>query len=129
VFYRFAISVLILLLPFSAIAQAPATGTLQGHLKIVSLETVQLADGSVPTVTPETYREYPLVVLSSDSKKEIATVTANSEGNFHTTLLPGSYILDIQNRARRHVRAKPVPFTVIAKQTVQVNMEMDTGVR
>lgn len=128
-FCRFAICVLIFLLPFSAIAQAPATGNLQGHLKIISPETVQTSDASVPTVTAETYREYPLAILSSDSKKEIATVTADSQGNFRTTLAPGAYILDIQNRVRRHVRAKPVPFTVTANQTVRVSIEMDTGVR
>jgi hypothetical protein len=129
VIYRLVISALLFAVTFSANAQAPATGTLAGHLKIISLATVQPADGSIPTVTPETYRDFPLAVLSSDSKQEIATVTADAQGNFRTTLPPGSYVLDIQNRVRRHVRAKPVPFTVKANQTVHVNMEMDTGIR
>lgn len=109
--------------------QAPATGVLQGHLKIISLETVKPADGSVPTVTPQTYLEYPLAVLTVDGKQQIASITADTQGNFRADLPPGAYLLDIENRVRKHVRAKPVPFTVTANQTVHVNMEMDTGVR
>jgi len=105
------------------------SGTLAGHLKIIPLETVSPADGSFPTVTSQTYQSYPLVVLSQDGKQQVAVMTADAQGNFRTALAPGSYILDIQNRVRKHVRATPVPFTITANQTSHVNMEMDTGVR
>jgi hypothetical protein len=129
VFYRFVISAVLFFATLSVTAQAPAAGTLEGHLKIVSPATVELADGSLPTVTPQTYPEYPLAVLSSDGKQQIATVTADAHGNFRATLPPGSYLLDIENRARKHVRAKPVPFTIAANQISRADMEMDTGVR
>ena len=106
-----------------------ATGILQGHLKVISLETVKPADGSVPTVTPQTYIDFPLVVLSSDAKQQVAVITADSKGNYRVELAPGTYVLDIENRVRKHVRAKPVSFTVVSNQTVQVDMEMDTGIR
>ena len=106
-----------------------ATGVLQGHLKIVSLQTVQPADGSLPTVTAGTYAEFPLVVLSSDGKQQIAVMTADAKGNYRVELPPGKYVLDIENRARKHVRAKPVPFTISSGQTAHVDMEMDTGIR
>ena len=128
-FYRIVVSSLFFFVPFLGSAQAPAAGTLQGHFKIISLETVKAADGDVPTVTPQTYLDYPLAVLNSDGKQQVATVTADAQGNFRLTLPPGSYILDIQNHARKHVRAKPVPFTITANQTSRVDMEMDTGVR
>lgn len=102
---------------------------LQGHLTIVSLQTVQPAGGSVSTVTAETYAEFPLVVLSSDEKQQIAVVTADANGNYRVELPPGTYVLDVENRVRKHVRAKPVPFTVMSSQSVHVNMEMDTGIR
>jgi hypothetical protein len=129
VFCRLVSFVLLLSAGFSVDAQAPAAGTLQGHLKIVSLATVQPADGSIPTVTPETYKEYPLAVLSSDGKQQIASVTADAHGNFRVALPPGSYLLDIENRARKHVRAKAVPFSIATRETSRVDMEMDTGVR
>jgi len=128
---RFLLS--LLLLSVALACQASDTnqlsGTLAGHLKIISLETVSPADGSIPTVTSQTYQSYPLVVLSQDGKQQVAIMTADKQGNFYATLPSGSYILDIQNRVRKHVRAKPVPFTITANQTSHVNMEMDTGVR
>ena len=83
----------------------------------------------MPTVTAQTYAEYPLVILSQDRKKEIARVTADAKGHYHLALPPGEYILDVQDRLRKHVRAKPQPFTVVSNQTVRVNMDMDTGIR
>ena len=38
-------------------------------------------------------------------------------------------VLDVQDRRRRHVRATPQPFTVVANQTVHVDMNIDTGIR
>jgi hypothetical protein len=112
-----------------ASGNAQANGVLQGHLKIVSLQTVQPADGSVPTVTAEAYAEYPLVVLSSDGKRQLAVFTADANGNYRVELPAGTYVLDIENRVRKHVRAKPISFTVVAGQSVHMNMEMDTGIR
>jgi len=71
----------------------------------------------------------PLITLSQDGKKEIMPVTADENGNYRATLPPGDYILDVQNRRRRHVRATPQPFTILANQTVHVDMAIDTGVR
>ena len=122
----------VLLLPIALVCQASDTtqpsGVVAGHLKIISLETVAPADGKVPTVTPETYQNYPLVVLTQDGHR-VAGVTADGHGNFRVTLPAGSYVLDIQDRLRKHVRAKPAPFSVTANQTTHVNMEMDTGIR
>jgi hypothetical protein len=104
-------------------------GFLEGHLHIYSPSPVKLADGDVPTVTAETYAEYPLVVLTPESKKQIAVVTADAQGNYRIALPPGAYVLDVQDRVRKHVRAKPQPLKVVSNQTVRVNMDMDTGVR
>ena len=106
-----------------------SSGFLQGHLKIISVRTVELADGSAPAVTPQTYIDYPLVVLSSDGKQEVAVITADAKGNYRVALPPGAYLLDVQDRVRKHVRAKPVPFTVISQETAHLDFEMDTGIR
>jgi hypothetical protein len=128
---RVLISVVLFLFAFDCVASDnnQAKGVLQGHLKIISLQTVQPADGNLPTVTAGTYAEFPLVVLSSDGKQQIAVVTADAKGNYRVELPAGTYLLDIQNRVRKHVRAKPAPFAVASGQTTHVNMEMDTGIR
>jgi hypothetical protein len=105
-------------------------GLLEGHLKIVALKEVELAEGgNSPKFAAQNYSEYPLIVLSKAEQKEVARVTADRDGNYRLSLPPGDYILDVQGRGRGRVRAKPQPFTVVSNQTVRVDMDMDTGVR
>jgi len=77
----------------------------------------------------ENYSDYPLVILSREKQTEVAHVTADENGNYRISLPPGDYVMDVQNRKRRHVRATPQPFTIVANQTVRVDMVIDTGVR
>jgi hypothetical protein len=108
---------------------AASPGILEGHLKIISLKEVEPADATPSKMTADNYTDYPLVVLSRDQKTEVAHVTPDENGNYRIDLPPGDYVLDVQNRRRRHVRAKPQPFTVVSNQTVHVDMNIDTGVR
>lgn len=102
-------------------------------MQIIALSEVELADENSPAVTPETdtqaYAEYPLIILSSDGKKEVARVTADRNGNYRAALPPGDYVLDVHDRARKHARAKPKPFAIVYNQSVRVDMDVDTGVR
>jgi hypothetical protein len=113
----------------SAANDAVPPGFVEGHLKIVSLKPVELADGNVEKGTSENYAEFPLIILSQDGQKEIARVTADEKGNYRVALPPGDYILDVQGRGKGHVRAKPQRFTVVSKQTARVDMDIDAGVR
>ena len=115
---------------FSVVAgtAAESPGFVEGHLKIISPKEVELADGNAPAITAENYAQYPLIILSRD-QKQIARVTADANGNYRVALPPGDYVLDVQDRGRRHFRAKQQPFTVVSNQTVRVNMNIDTGVR
>jgi len=99
---------------------------MEGHLKILSPKPVDLGDENAATVTAENYADYPLLVLSRDGQKEIAQITADTNGNYRAVLPPGDYVLVAQRRARKHVRAKPQPFTVVSNQTVRVDMDIDT---
>jgi len=49
------------------------------------------------------------------------------ECNCRVALPPGAYILDVQDRAAKHLRAKPQPFTVVSDQTVRVDMNIIIG--
>lgn len=120
---------LTLVLACVASVNAAPLGFVEGHLKIVSPREVELADGNAPPIAAEDYAEYPLIILSQRSKKEIARVTADANGNYRTALPPGDYVLDVQGRARGHLRATPRRFTVVSKKTVRVDMDIDTGVR
>ena len=103
---------------------------MEGHLKIVSPKAVEPSDNMPrPAVAPETYAEYPLIILSQDGKKEIAQVTPDENGKYRVELPAGAYILDVKDRAAKRIRAKPQPFTVISSQTVRVDMNIFTGFR
>ena len=127
--YLIAVGLFLIVVDGASSNDAVRPGVLEGHLKIVSPKTVDLADANALTLTVETYVEHPLIVLSGDGKKEIARVTADKNGNYRVALPPGDYVLDAQGRGPKRVRAKPQPFKIISNQTIRVDMDADTGIR
>ena len=125
---KYVISSLIVFLLAGTAVDATPPGFLEGHLKVFSSREVELADDTPSKMTAENYGDYPLVILSRENKTEAAHVTADEHGNYRIALPPGDYVLDVQNR-RRHLRVTPQPFTIVANQTVRVDMAIDTGVR
>ena len=118
------------MLASSASIKAAPQGFIEGHLKIVVIRAVEPDD--MPQPAPETYAEYPLVVLSPDGQKEIARLTADKSGNYRVALPPGAYILALQERsaeerAEERIHANPQPFTVVSNQTVRVDMTIFIG--
>jgi hypothetical protein len=127
--YGFALCVCLVLAGISS-NRATVPGFLEGHLKIVSLKEVELAEETPSKVTTENYSNYPLIILSQDGQKEVARVTADGNGNYRVPLPPGDYVLDVQGRKPKgHLRAKPRRFTVVSNQTVHIDMDIDTGIR
>jgi hypothetical protein len=125
-----ALALGIFLVAFSASLNAAEPGFLEGHLKIIFGMAAQPSDDMPrPEIAPESYAEYPLVVLSQDGKNQVARLTANEDGNYRIALPPGAYILDVQDRAAKRLRARPQPFTVVSNQTVRVDMNVNTGIR
>jgi uncharacterized membrane protein YdfJ with MMPL/SSD domain len=119
-----------LILAGTAQSDAVSTGFMEGHLKITWLGAAEAeASDEMPrqAVAPKTYAKYPLIVSSQDGKIEIARVTADGNGNYRAALPPGAYILDVEDRAAKRLRAKSQPFTVISNQTVRVDMNIVIG--
>jgi hypothetical protein len=109
-------------------SDALPSGAMEGHLKFVSPRAVEPSDNVPrPTVPPETYAKYPLIILSQDGEKEIARIIPDESGHYRVALPPGAYVLDVQDRVAKRVRAKPQPFTVVSNQTVRVDMNIFIG--
>jgi hypothetical protein len=127
--FKYLVSALVIfLLAYSASINAAEQGFLEGHLKIIFGMAVGPSDEMPrPEIAPESYAEYPLVVMSQEEKKEIARVTADKKGDYRVALPPGNYVLDIQDRVAKQVRAAPQPFTVVSNQTVHVDMNVVIG--
>jgi hypothetical protein len=128
-FFKYLASVfLIFLVAGTASIEAAPPGFLEGHLKIIFGMAVG-ESGEMPRAegAPQSYAKYPLIVLRQEDKKEIARVTVDQRGNYRVALPPGNYVLDIQDRVAKHIRAAPRPFTVVSNQTVQVDMVILSG--
>jgi len=119
----------LLLLADVTLINAGPIGSVEGHVKIISPKEVELADGTPSQMSAENHADYPLVILSRDKQTEVAHVTADENGNYRIALPPGDYVVDVQNRRRRHVRVTPRPFRIVENQIVHVDMTIDTGVR
>ena len=118
------------LVPIGCLASDRAeAGFLEGHLRILPFKDVELAEENSPKFSSANYAQYPLVILTEDEKKEVARITADPNGNFRLNLPPGNYVLDVQDRKRRHARVTPQGFTVVSNKTVRVDMNIDTGIR
>ena len=125
-----AAACIILMLAGSASVKAAAEGFMDGHLKIVVIRPVE--PDNMPQSAPETYAEYPLIILSQDGKREIARLTADKSGNYRAALPPGAYILAVQERpteerTAERIHANRQPFTVVPNQTVRVDMTIFIG--
>ena len=125
-----AAACIFLMLAGSASVKAAAEGFMDGHLKVVVIRAVE--PDNMPQSAPETYAEYPLIILSQDGKREIARLTADKSGNYRAALPPGAYILAVQERpaeerAAERINANRQPFTVVPNQTVRVDMTIFIG--
>jgi len=112
----------------AALIMAAPPGFIEGHVKIFPLSEVNLPDDA-NAEGAQPYSEYPLIIRTRDGQKEIARVTADGNGNYRAALPPGDYILDVQGRAPKRVRAQRQPFTIVSNQTVHVDINIDTGIR
>jgi len=116
-----------LLADLQRLVEPVTMGDPERPLKWVSKSPVKLADENTAAVAAKNYADYPLIILSQANKKEITRVTADRDGNYRVALPPGDYILDVQRSESAHFRAKPQPFTVVANETVHLDMTIVTG--
>jgi hypothetical protein len=128
---RYLVAAASLLIPFAGIraADGVAPGFLEGHLRIVAPQGVEIAETRTAKGSAVDYARYPLVILSRADHEQVAQVTADKDGNYRVALPPGTYVLDAKGRAPGHLRATPKAFSVVSNRTVHADFELDTGVR
>ena len=126
---KYAILSCVFLVATGLLADSAPPGYLEGQVKILASSDAELAGATPSKFSGRNYAEYPLIVLSESSKQEIVPITVDQNGKYRVALRAGNYLLDVQDRRRKHVRSTPQPFTIISNQTVHVDMTIDTGVR
>jgi hypothetical protein len=114
----------------SANATVAASPTSRGILigKVVAGPTcpVEAAEQPCPP------RSVPnrLVLIETPGGTIVIRVTTDQQGQFRVTLAPGIYrVLVPQDGTRFPIQRTPQQVTVVAGQTIQVLVELDTGIR
>src|SRR5438067_9502865 len=92
------------------------SGVMEGHLKILSSKPVDIGDENAATVAAGNYADYPLLVLSRDKQKEIARVTADTNGNYRAVLPPATIFSSrkggrASTQNRNHSRSCPIKLS------------------
>jgi hypothetical protein len=71
-----------------------------------------------------------LVLIETPGGAIVMRVTTDQQGQFRVTLAPGTYrVLVPQDGTRFPIQRTPQQVTVVAGQTMQVLVELDTGIR
>ena len=105
-----------------------ATGTLEGHVSIGPLVPVLREGEPEPTPAPEVYASRQIVVFSSGGR-EITRVEIDGQGNYRVALPAGSYLVDINHAGIDSAAGLPAEVEIMAGQTTQLDVDIDTGIR
>jgi hypothetical protein len=112
----------------SGCAQSAETGILQGRVTIGPLTPVE-RPGVTPTVPPEVYQARKILVFDKDGKNLIKTVDIDNNGNYRVELKTGNYVIDINHLGIDRSSDVPKPIQVNPGGTVNLNIDIDTGIR
>ena len=108
--------------------QPQSTGELKGTMTIGPVCPVEQA-GHPCNPTPQMYAAHQVFVYTSDRSKLITTLTPDAEGNFSAALPVGTYLIDVQHQSIGSVKGAPATVTIMANQTTEVSIDIDTGIR
>lgn len=109
-------------------ASSSANGVLEGQISILQSRGTELADDISPEKKKSPCPSCPVVVMSKDGKTEVAQVAVDPEGRFRLNLPAGDYVLDLKGNGPRRMRSTARPFSVVAGQTVRVELDVTLAV-
>jgi hypothetical protein len=110
-------------------ASLATDGVVEGRVRLIhSKGGANLADDNLSQKEKVSYAGYPIVVLTQDRHAEVARVPVGDDGRFKVSLPAGQYVLDVKQEGRKKLRVATRPFTVVAGQTVSVDLEIESAV-
>ena len=108
---------------------APAGGTLQGKVTIGPLQPVERAGQPTPTPDPQVFTSRSLNIFKADGKTLVTNLHFNPDGTYRVSLPPGTYVVDIPHNGIGFARPLPKTITIHSGETVQLDIDIDTGIR
>src|SRR5205085_11921973 len=111
------------------VASSAPDGIVEGRVRLIQPKGgAKLADDNLSQKEKVSYAGYRIVVLSQDRHAEVARVAVGEDGRFKLSLQAGQYVLDVKQEGPKKVRVDTRPFTVVAGQTVIVDIEIESAV-
>ena len=124
--------VVTLILSCTKQSMVTGNGVLKGKISIgpiCPVETIPPQPGCLPT--RDDYNYYATAVWASDKKNKVTTIVPNLDGTYQIDLPAGDYVLDYATARTNGVGGSNLPtaFSIADKDTLTLNVSIDTGIR
>lgn len=103
-------------------------GTLAGTISIGPLSPVQRA-GEKEVIPPEIFRQYQVLILTPDGKKQLHKLKVSDKGEYSVSLAPGKYKVNWTGPAQSYRKGEPLDATVVSEKKTKLDIRIDTGIR
>jgi hypothetical protein len=109
----------------------PAVGFVEGRVTIGPLlPGPERIDQTPPPIPPEMFAQYVIRVYRSDGTTKVVDAKINSDGTYRIGLGPGSYMIGAERSdGGRMFGGGLQPIEIQSGQTVQLDINIDTGLR
>ena len=106
---------------------------LQGSVTIGPIQPVE-QPGENPPVPPEVFNSRYLIIYDESGKRLVREVYftqigRGATGYYTAQIAPGTYVIDINHLGMDRAANLPVTISVIADETVTIDVDIDTGIR
>ena len=104
------------------------SGILEGNVTIGPICPVEQPGNPCP-VPCEMYQARKVLIYDSSGTKLIAEAAIDCNGHYWVELKSGGYTVDINRDGFGHVSGVPEKIELKSGQTVELNIDIDTGIR
>lgn len=104
------------------------TGILEGNVTIGPICPVEQPGHPCP-VPCEMYQARKVQIYDSNGTKLIAEADIDCNGHYSIELKSGTYTVDINPNGFAHVSGVPQKIELKSGQTIELNIDIDTGIR
>ncbi len=115
--------------PASVPTPNESVGYLTGRVSIGPLTPVERVGVPSPTPAPEVYAARSINIFQADGVTLVVNVKINSDGMYRVALPPRNYVLALARSGMDRAKGLPKPITIERGKTVQVDVDIDTGIR
>jgi hypothetical protein len=106
----------------------PRYGLLFGNVSIGPLYPVEPCNLSEDFIE-EVYDARKIIIYKEDSSTVVRTLDIDDNHIYKTNLVPGHYIVDINHLGIDHSGDVPKAITISADEVIQLDIDIDTGIR